>query len=229
MRPDPRTVALASAWVLALAGALAPAATTPPSRDPVMRPPATEAPPPMLDRVQRELRRIAATRDADALLAHVREETKWSFGGDHGRAGFQTMWRDGEGLDRFWVEFDRVLALPGRWHAEEGGLHYCTPYVFCDALPDGVDPFATVVVLGRGVALRAGPAPDARVLARVDHAVLASLEDDPTGGDWVRVRLASGTEGYIARRWVRRPIDFRLGVTIGGDGQWWLDHFVAGD
>lgn len=220
---------LAAGLAVAMAGTTPQAHAAAPARDPVMPPPVVEQPPPAIERAKRELQHIAATRDVDALLAHAHDGTQWSFGGDHGRAGFQAMWLEGEGLDRFWDEFDRVLALPGRWSDAGGELRYCTPYVFCDALPEGFDPFETVVVLGTGVAMRAGPSPDAAVLARVDHAVLASPSDDSGQGDWIPVRVASGAQGYIAGRWVRRPIDFRLGVAIAADGQWRLEYFIAGD
>lgn len=194
-----------------------------------MRPPGAQPAPAVVAQARRELRAIVAARDLDALLGHVRDATKWTFGGDEGRAGFDTAWRDGDGIDRFWGEIDRVLALGGRWTGDDGGYQDCAPYVSCDALPDGFDPFTTVVVLGEAVAVRAGPSASARLVARVDHAVLATPVDGTAPQDWAPVELASGQQGYVAARWVRSPIDYRLGIAIDAGGRWWIAWFIAGE
>jgi|SRR5690606_12218213 len=224
MRAGIRARAAVALLVLAGAALAAPVAT-----NPVMPPPDAGTPPPAVERMLHALRGIVAARDVQALLAHVVDGTTWSFGGDHGHAGFRTMWREGDDLARFWAELEQVLALPGRWEMSAEGSSYCTPYVYCDALPPGLDPYDAMVVLGTGVALRARPDAAAPALARLDHAVLQRRQaaDAPEG--WVPVRTAAGLEGHVDARLVRSPVDYRLGIALDVDGGWHLEYFVAGD
>lgn len=174
-------------------------------------------------------RAIAATRDAQALLAHVVDGTTWSLGGDHGHAGFRAMWRERGELARFWTELERVLALPGRWEASTEGPLYCTPDIACEPLPPALDPYASMVVLGTGVALRARPDAGAPVLAWLDHAVCQLRVDGERPEGWIPVRTSAGLDGHVDARQVRSPVDHRLGIALDADAGWHLDYFVAGD
>lgn len=202
--------------------------------DPVMRPPAEDLPPTLL-RAKTELRGIIARRDVQALLSRVRAETKLDFGGSEGPEGFKAVWNtDEESRQRLWSTLDDILALPGVARAfDDDGSEYCAPYVFCADLPDDVDPFEALVVLGSGVAIRDRPSLSGKVVRRVDHVVLTRAEDQAgsdTSPDWTRVALADGTVGYISTRWVRSPIDYRLTLRAeGGSGTWWLGFLIAGD
>lgn len=218
------------AAILACGQAATAVAGTP--TDPVMHPPVEHLSPTLL-RAKSELRDIVARRDMEALLARVRPETKLDFGGGEGAGGFQAAWNgDAESRRRLWSTLEEILALPGVARRFDNGDEYCAPYVFCSALPDDINPFDALVVLGSGVAIRDRPSSSSTVLTRVDHVVLTA-SDDPGGvptPDWTRVSLADGTTGYISTRWVRSPIDFRfvLRVDDGADG-WWLGFLLAGD
>jgi hypothetical protein len=200
------------------------------SDDPVLAPPA-ETLPPALQAVRADLQRIVAARDLQALRAHLREDTTLSFGGDTGPSGFDELWaRDPVSAQSLWRELDAILALPGVAREEDGRDVYCSPYVFCLPYPDGIDVFDAQVVLGRDVALRAAPDGQSRVLARVGHVVVTRIDDGAApAGDWMRVRLASGQEGFIATYLLRSPIDYRLSIIDEGAGRWRFQYFVAGD
>ncbi|HSD17652.1 MAG TPA: SH3 domain-containing protein [Thermomonas sp.] len=201
--------------------------------DPVMRPPEERLPPALL-RAKAELRGIVARRDMAALLARVRAETKLDFGGSAGPEGFEAVWNsDAASRQRLWSTLDGILALPGVARGSDHASEYCAPYVYCMDLPDEIDPFEALVVIGTDVAIRDRPSSSGAVLRRVDHLVLTRVGDDPASEasvDWARIRLADGTAGYISTRWVRSPIDFRLTLRADdGSDTWWLGYLIAGD
>lgn len=229
--PDPTLPSRLLAALLACGVAAAATGGTP--VEAAMRPPAEQLPPALLH-AKRELSAIVARRDMDALLAHVRTETKLDFGGSEGPDGFQSLWNGNPGSrERLWSMLERILALPGVARRFDDAAEYCAPYVSCTGLPGDVDPFEALVVLGSGVAIRSQPSLAGRVIRRVDHVVLTRASNDsgisPTP-DWTRVGFADGTAGYISTRWVRSPIDFRLTLRVDDRADtWWLGFLLAGD
>lgn len=197
--------------------------------NPVLVPPA-ETLPPALQAIRADLQRIVSARDLRALRAHVRDDTTLSFGGDTGPGGFDALWAsDPDATQRLWQELEAILALPGVAQEEEGRDAYCAPYVFCLPHAADIDVFDAQVVLGRDVALREQPDGQSPVLARISHAVVTRVDDGAEPGDWMRVRLASGREGFIATHLVRSPIDYRFSIIDEGAGRWKFQYFVAGD
>jgi hypothetical protein len=47
-------------------------------------------------------------------------------------------------------------------------------------------------------------------------------------GDWLNVRLADGSTGYINVKYVRSPIGYRA-IFERTDGRWVMTYFIAGD
>jgi hypothetical protein len=219
-----------SAARILLFAVLMAAGTVAAGNDPVLAPP-TAALPPATQAMRDDLQRIVAARDLKALRAHVREDTTLSFGGDTGPEGFDAVWLSDPATTReLWRVLDALLALPGVAQQEDGKDLYCAPYVFCLPYPADIDVFDAQVVLGRDVALRAQPDKQSSIVTRVSHAVLTRVDDpaDSATG-WVRVRRASGQEGYIATPLLRSPIDYRLSLVREDDGGWGIQYFVAGD
>lgn len=99
----------------------------------------------------------------------------------------------------------------------------CLPYA------GDIDVFEAQVVLGRDVALRAKPDGQSPVLTRISHAVVTRVDDGAEPTDWMRVRLASGQEGFVATHLMRSPIDYRFSIIDEGAGRWKFRYFVAGD
>ncbi|HEY9844079.1 MAG TPA: SH3 domain-containing protein [Candidatus Obscuribacterales bacterium] len=191
-------------------------------------------------RFRTQLLQILGRRDLKALLQHVDPRIKASFGGHSGHQGLIKLWKldakpEASGI---WQELSLVLSLGGRFDAGNPNS-FVAPYTFnCPAVNDA---FEDLIVLGRDVALRAGPDPKSRVLrtlrfervTRVLDATGGYVESKPMslGGEshpWFQVRLADGTTGYIWGKYLRSPIDFRAGFTRKA-GVWKLDFFVAGD
>ncbi len=109
---------------------------------------------------------------------------------------------------------------------------FCAPYVwsaFPAPLPDPVaglvDPW---VILRTGVAARARPPRDMRVLMRLDYDLvhLFSTADVHAGAppQWIGITLPDGRRGYVAKALIRSPDDYH--ACFGEfDGVWLMTEF----
>ncbi|MCL2704370.1 MAG: hypothetical protein FWE91_12335 [Defluviitaleaceae bacterium] len=50
-----------------------------------------------------------------------------------------------------------------------------------------------------------------------------------TNEDFEKVLMLSGEEGYIKKKHLRSPIDFRFGLSRDSDGEWKMVFMLAGD
>lgn len=212
-RPALAAVLLVAA--LALLPARAEIATVPP--------PDPAAISPQVRRAVAGFERIVAARDLAALEAHIADEAKMSFGGGTLREVWQTE-RDGGAA--LWRELAEILRLGGvETRIDDGGVEWSAPYPAFSGEGTYDDPFQALIVTGSRVALRLSPSPRARIVARVDHAVLVA---DCDGTDtWACVRW-EGRPVYVHDSLVRSPIDHRLSMKVDGE-DWKIAYFVAGD
>jgi hypothetical protein len=169
-----------------------------------------------------QLQAAIARRDVAAVLAVVDPAIKNSFGGDDGLEGFRRRWRPGAPDSGLWAALGAVLALGGRFQGPDG---FVAPYVFSCQVPDA---FTTVVVIGKGVAVRASASSGAALLDRVDYAVLTVADGAWDTDGWVKVRLDGERDGYMSAAFARTPIDHRAFFQRKG-GRWRLVTFVSGD
>ncbi len=168
-----------------------------------------------------ELADAVARRDSRLLLRVVSDDVKFSFGDDHGKAGFIANWKlDQEASSPIWAELAEVLRL-GCFREKD---YAASPYLF-GRMPEGHDPFETVVATRPGAAVHAEPRAASKVIARLDWDVLTSK--DAGAKPWVKVQLPTG-EGFVRADEVRSPIDYRA-IFEKKNGRWMLTTFVAGD
>ena len=172
-----------------------------------------------------------ATRDTAFVLAHLDPSVKVSFGGDDGAEGFRRIWLERTSEPTLWTELASFLPFGSTYETDPVHLRSnaearaTAPYWF-SAWPDDFDAFEHFLVIGENVNVRAAPSVDAPVLAQLSHAIVRaeSYGDDA----WAPILLESGQEGYVARRFVRSPIGYRMGFDKM-DGRWRITFFVAGD
>jgi hypothetical protein len=210
----PRAHAVLLIGLLAAATPVAAAPVCPPADDAIQQPDFFS--------FRAQLQAAVARRDVAAVMAVVDPAIKNSFGGDDGTAGFRRRWRPEAPDSELWAALGAVLALGGRFQGPDG---FVAPYVFGCDVPDA---FTTVVVIGKGVAVRASPSSAAAVLDRVDYAVLTIADGAWDAEGWVKVRLDGGREGYVSAVFTRTPIDHRA-FFQRKDGRWRLVTFVSGD
>jgi hypothetical protein len=162
-------------------------------------------------------------RDEAGVLASVHPNVRTSFGDSGGIQAFKKEHIDGTDED-FWQEFATILRLGGRFRMPDA---FDAPYTF-SAWPEGLDSFECAAVIGSRVRVRATPGPGGNVITHLDYAIVQVIDDRTRTPGWTRVRLADGRTGYVAARYVRRPIDHRALFQFE-KGRWWLAAYVAGD
>lgn len=167
-------------------------------------------------------------KDAAFIESVLAPDIELSFGGHSGLADFREIWKPEQPDSELWEELGEVLRLGGTFEPDGS---FIAPYLF-SRLPDHLDPTDYLVVVGDGVALRAAPKSDAAIVARLSYDIVTPepLEKDAGPGRhaWSKVRTANGRSGYVARRFLRSPLQDRAGFAKR-DGQWRMIFFLAGD
>jgi hypothetical protein len=165
-----------------------------------------------------------ARRDVKALLAVVHKDVKNSFGGIDGIDEFKTMWDVDSADSKVWETLATVLGLGGSFTADH---QFTAPYVF-SRWPRGVPAYDFVAITGNGVRARVAPEPSSEVLASLSYDIVEPVDSTLAGDDWAAIRLPGGKLGFVAKRYVRSPIDYRA-IFEKLDGRWQMSIFIAGD
>ncbi len=171
-----------------------------------------------------QLQASIARHDAAAVLAIVARGVKNSFGGDDGIDGFRKKWTPEQPDSPLWETLATVLALGGTFGP---GDTFTAPYVFSQ-WPQDADAFSQVAVVATGVRVREAPREDAPAVATVSFAILEIVSAANPDPKWTQVRAPGGRSGYVDRRYVRSPIDYRA-IFNRVNGRWWLQALVSGD
>ncbi|MGH9457615.1 MAG: hypothetical protein ACRD2J_08255 [Thermoanaerobaculia bacterium] len=173
---------------------------------------------------RRQLRDIVRRRDAEALLAIVDPNIRFSFGAGGGREEFAEEWNVRSGESRLWGELGEILRLGGRFQGER----FVAPYTF-SAWPEGVDGFTHLAVICADAVARSRGSASSEAVARLDYHVLPiGPDDEGPGAAWRQVTLPDGREAWIDAGCVRSHVDYRAAFAPSGRG-WLMEFFVAGD
>lgn len=174
------------------------------------------------------LLKAARERDQKYLLSVIDPKIKWGFGGDDGVAGFRRHWKlDGDDSE-LWNELTNVLSLGGTFSTNEGRREFWAPYTF-SRFPDDLDAFEYAAITGKDVRVRAEPNRDAPVVANLSYdLVKAQFPEEGGPGEWAKVTIPGGKPGYVAKNFVRSPVDYRA-CFRSVKGKWLMTVFIAGD
>ena len=164
------------------------------------------------------------SRDSAFVLSLVSDRIVNSFGGNGGVDEFILDWRLDAEDSRFWTEFETVLLLGGAFLAED---RFLAPYITATWQSVNLDPFEHSAVIGANVNVRSEPSVTAPVVSKMSYQTVREV-NGLSSAEWVPVRLADGTTGYINERYVRSPIGYRA-IFERSNGGWELTAFVAGD
>jgi len=166
-------------------------------------------------------------RDAVALAALADPAVNLDFGGGSGPDELRKRLTNSPAL---WGE---LAALEGLGCAEDGGV-VTMPWIF-SRLPDSVDAYSAMLVTGEGVPLRAKPAADATELAKLDWALVGSVNapDSAASRPAAFREVTSGpkaksSRGFVEAAKLRSVLDYRL-IADRQNGDWKITAFVAGD
>ena len=172
-----------------------------------------------------QLQAAVARRDAAAVTRIMHRDVKLSFGGAHGIEDFRQRWQPESARSPLWETLATILALGGRFSADRSV--FTAPYVF-SAWPEGVEPFDFMAVIASEVRVRSAPALESDILDTLSFTTVRLVAPFTPDADWIRVQLADGRVGYMSRRFLRSPVDYRIGFSKI-DGRWQATFFVAGD
>jgi hypothetical protein len=176
------------------------------------------------------LLRALARRDTVEVLQVVAPHIRNTFGDDNGDAAFRRLWRLGTPDSELWEELTAVLALGGTFENEST---FVAPYVF-SRWPSRYDAFEYLAVIGSAVRIRAEPDSQAAILGKVSLEVVQRARPGPRAltstqaEAWEPIQLGPGRLGYVAKRFLRSPIDYRA-YFVRHDGRWTMTTFIAGD
>lgn len=186
-----------------------------------------------------KLRRIARTRDLDALMNVMTEDVLVSFGGNGGKAELTAQWQlqTSNGQQRFWKEVDDLLSIGAgpqaraNTSAQPEAITY--PWYF-PAWPSAHEAY-DIYMVPAGTPLRAGPDPNAPRIATLPftHARLAPPDGqseavDWMSADWLPVATPEHCLGYIRSQDAKPLLGTRL-LARGESGTWKIEALVAGD
>ena len=171
-----------------------------------------------------------ARRDTVEVLNVVAPHIRNTFGDDNGSAAFRRLWRLEKPDSELWEELTAVLALGGTFENEST---FVAPYVF-SRWPSRYDAFEYLAVTGSAVRIRAEPDAQSAILGKVSLEVVQRARQGPRAlttaqaEAWEPIQLGRGRVGYVAKRFLRSPIDYRAYFVRHG-GRWTMTAFIAGD
>jgi hypothetical protein len=158
---------------------------------------------------------VASVLSKDATL---------SFGGDSGVEDFSRMWTPSAPESRLWEVLAGVLALGGTFGPDGT---FTAPYIF-SRWPQHTEAYTHMAAIGTGVRVRSAPSTGAQVIEALDYSIVEIVDTPDSESKWVQIKLAAGRTGFVDRRFLRSPVDYRVNFAKL-DGRWQLVFFLAGD
>lgn len=172
-------------------------------------------------------------RNTRFILTVLHPKVRLSFGGHSGIKDFKEMWKPDSADSKLWNELSTVLALGGTFSTYERKRSFWAPYIF-STFPDDLDAFEHAAIVGENVRVRSQPNTTASIITNLSYDIVKSTfpnSDNLEEGDalgWVRVVVPDGRNGYVASKYIRSPIDYRIGFEKIR-GKWLITSFIAGD
>jgi hypothetical protein len=174
------------------------------------------------------LLKALARKDANYLISILDPQIKTDFGGGGGVADFKKAWHPERPNSQVWSELVSVLALGGSF--DNGS--FSAPYVY-SKFPDEFDAYEYQAVIEDGVRVRREPNTTSGVIRTLSFEIVKVVVEPPkensaAKGQWLAVELGDGQKGFIAKEYLRSPIDYRA-IFEKKNGKWLMTAFVAGD
>ena len=183
-----------------------------------------------------ELLHAVQRQDTAFVLSHLYPEIGNSFGGDGGIEEFKEQWF-GKLMPGYeytkrdlMSTIEDILTHGGR---VEGDSVFIAPYWFTEDLPDDLDSYFHMVIIGESVPVRSSPGSGA-LLASLSYDVVADppdryqIDDVLRPDGWTAIMLRDSTISYVPSAQVRSPIGYRMTFHLE-DGRWWITNLIAGD
>jgi len=155
-----------------------------------------------------------------------------SFGGDPTKDFFYEHWEtQREHYDReLWDVLEAIIALGGVY--DQTKKSFTAPYIFTDFKNTDLDAYEYFAIIEKSVSVYENESVNSKVIDALDYSILEFHHNqefwEKKAEDFVSVTTLSGSAGFIQRKHLRSPIDYRLCIEQK-DGQWKLLWLIAGD
>lgn len=170
------------------------------------------------------------SRDIKFLLEHIDPAISYSFREEFGLPGFIAHWKlkDSPEKSPLWEHLDRLLRLGGVF-TDEAQSFFIAPYTFIK-FPDFIDASNFAVVIEDRVPVYSLPDVASPVIATVSHEVVKwKFRPGPADPEsFEEVVIHKGEKGYVQRKLIRSPIDYRAGFQ-DQNGTWKMMFLVSGN
>lgn len=184
---------------------------------------------PELSAFDAKLKQAVAKRDANALMRLASDDVLLDFGGGSGKDEWRK--RLAEGTYNSWDDLAATIRLGCTLKSETTDIgtnpYAAYPWYFAGDVVDG-DPYETAIVTGEDVLIRSGPSRDAPVIGSLSWDWVSVSFDGERANGYSAVTTQRGLKGYMAEKYLRSLVDYRLIVEPVGEG-WQISNFVAGD
>ena len=172
-------------------------------------------------------RLIAAVRRRDSrFLVRTLAADVEDLGGSHGPRDFVARWHPERRGSEVWQVLETVLTHGGSYtHDEKRRWVFWAPYTY-SSFPEELDGYSWVTALSGSVPVRSAPNRRARLMGHLSYDIVPT--SGPTRRGYWRIQMPGGRWGFVSRRSVRSPIDYRAGFCFS-QGRWRLVFLDAGD
>ncbi len=169
-----------------------------------------------------------ARKDVNFLISILDPQIKTDFGGGGGVADFKKAWHPERPNSQVWSELLWVLALGGSF--ENGS--FSAPYVY-GKFPEQSDAYEYQAVIEDGVRVRREPNTSSGIIKTLSFDIVKVIVEPPNENStarrqWLGVELSDGQKGFVAKEYLRSPIDYRA-IFEKKNGKWLMTAFIAGD
>lgn len=178
-----------------------------------------------------------ARRDIDYVVKQASSDIKLSFGGSYGQKDFRKSltlsakdladeykYRAAEMREGYWDALEEVFRMGGQFTDKNT---FEAPYTWTAKLPHDADPYTTYLIITRNAALRERPSKYGAFIAALAYDVVTGIAGGE-GTKFQRVKLASGTQGFVHKDDLRSSIDYRARLQKL-NGKWAITLFISGD
>ncbi len=168
-------------------------------------------------------------RNTRELLLLIAADVKTDFGGEAGKPTFVKFWElNGPKPSPLWKNFDAMIALGCAFDTDSATIPFLAART-----PSEADAYASNVAIGTNINLRSAPNLTANTITRLNWDIVTEIDPPAklsakTGNEWAHVRTSNALTGFVARRYLRSPIDYRAIFQKHGR-QWEMTMLVDGD
>ncbi|HSE17217.1 MAG TPA: hypothetical protein VLB46_09185 [Pyrinomonadaceae bacterium] len=192
---------------------------------------------PSFQEFRNQLINAVRNRDKVFVLTVLAQDIKNGYDIEPGVNEFRRRWRPSDPESSVWHVLTGVLAGGGSFNNSH--TQFCGPYFISQwpkvvqQLPKGTDTLDYVAITGKDVPVRRDAHVTAPVVATLSYDVVKSIPDSqildrstPGASSWVKVKTATGQEGFVLDSYIGGPLDYGVCFTKK-NAKWMMTELAA--